>query len=215
MVFKTMIYRLFILFAVLNLLQPCLYGQELDSEYVNVIRQTKIDIRADDISIYNKSPMIINGKAMHSKQVWDWVMKNSIFEDTVVFKEKTICIDAQVIDIDYGESVVVFVLYADNHLYEVISLNDTTKEKGIIEMKIGEKYSLVLFPYYNFPFTMAYHRNYPIFIDGHVFWIFKRKLHSNIFVSPDIEGGYFNPSNNKEKKILKSVSFPVSLLRNN
>lgn len=193
---------------------PVLNGQGLDAELINEIRQSSINIKANNIAIYNTSPMIRNGKCMYSKQVWDWVMANSIFKDTASIKEKSIFVEAQVIDIDYGEGVAIYILYADNHLYEVVSLNDNYEKRDINKIEIGEIYSLVLFPYYNFPYTMAYHRNFPIFLDGHVIWIINRKLDSNIYVSPDIDGIYYNPSDNREKRIQKSVGFPESLLKN-
>lgn len=166
-----------------------------------------ISIRAVRITQYEESPLQIEGQMKWSKGIWKWIIGKSIFVDSIGIGEKKIEGNAIVKDICKGDGIVDIVVSIDSILYEVITIANLEERKGLKTIEIGKKYNLSLFPYYNYPYTMAYHRNTPIFLNGYVVWINRRKLDSNIYLCPDLDGIFYCPADDAEKKIIESVHY--------
>ena len=78
---------------------------------------------------------------------------------------------------------------------------------GLEEIEVGKEYPLSLFPFYNYSYTMAYTRNEPIYLDGCVIWINRRKLDGNIYLSPNLEDVFYIPAIDAEERIIELIRF--------
>jgi hypothetical protein len=54
---------------------------------------------------------------------------------------------------------------------------------------------------------MAYTRNDPIYLDGCVIWINRRKLDGNIYLSPNLEDVFYIPAIDAEERIIELIRF--------
>ena len=147
-----------------------------------------VSIRAERITQYRNYPLQIDGRLKWPKEIWEWL----------IAKSKNIC---------RGDGVVDIVVSIDSVLYEVIAIARNDKMSDLEAIEVGKEYPISLFPFYNYPYTMAYNRNEPIYLDGHVIWINRRKLDSNIYISPNIYDVFYYPTIDPEKKIFELIRY--------
>lgn len=166
-----------------------------------------VSIRAVKITQYKNSPLQIDGHLKWSKGIWVWLIDKSIFADSASVNEKKIEGSALIKDICRGDGIVDIVVSIDSVLYEIITIAKSNKMYGLEEIEVGKEYPLSLFPFYNHSYTMAYTRNEPIYLDGYVIWINRRKLDSNIYLSPNIEDVFYIPAIYAEKRIIELIRF--------
>lgn len=166
-----------------------------------------VSIRAVKITQYKNSPLQIDGHLKWSKGIWVWLIDKSIFADSASVNEKKIEGSALIKDIYRGDGIVDIVVSIDSVLYEIITIAKSNKMYGLEEIEVGKEYPLSLFPFYNHSYTMAYTRNEPIYLDGCVIWINRRKLDSNIYLSPNIEDVFYIPAIDAEERIIELIRF--------
>ena len=173
----------------------------------NPLPSESVSIRAVELGLYDQSPLQIGGRLQWSKGVWKWVLGRSIFTDTMSVDEKAIEGVAKVVSICRGVGATDVVFLMDSFLYEVITPMSMSYECVSGEIELGQEYSITLYPYYNYPFTMAYRRNDPIYLNGYVVWIGSRLFHSNIYICPNLEGLCYRPINDAKEAVLEAVRF--------
>lgn len=200
--------RIRLLFAFLVIL-PILSSNARCQDTVQYIdpMHLPISIRAVRITLYEHSPLRIDGRFKWSKGIWAWIMEKSIFTDSTMVSKKKIEGNALIKSICRGDGIVDIVVSVDSVLYEVITIAKNDKVSGSEAIEVGKEYPISLFPFYNHPYTMAYSRNEPIYLDGYVIWINRRKLHSNIYLSPNIQDVFYNPAIDAEKNILELIRY--------
>ncbi len=174
----------------------------------SLLSTQSISIRAVDIKQYENSPLRIEGQLKWPKGIWKQLLERSIFTDTVLVSKNEVNGVAKVLGISYGERVVDIVFSMDSCLYEVISIKSNNKCDSI-RIEIGKEYTVSFFPYYNYQYTMAYNRNEPLYLNGNVIWVTERKLDSNIYLCPYLNGVYYCPISDAVNEILSSVRFPI------
>lgn len=196
---------IFILFAILPILLSEARSQDT-LQYFDPIN-LPISIRAVRITQYEYSPLRIDGHLKWPKGIWRWLMDKSIFADSMTVSSKKIEGNALIKNICRGDGIVDIVVSIDSVLYEVITVAKNDEKFNLETIEVGKEYSLSLFPFYNYPYTMAYNRNEPIYLNGYVIWINRRKLDSNIYISPDLYDVFYIPTIDAEKKILELIRY--------
>ena len=196
---------IFTLFAFLTILSSNARSQDT-LQYIDPMN-LPISIRAVRITQYRNSPLQIDGHYKWSKGIWAWLLDKSIFTDSMSVGQKKIEGSALIKNISRGDGIVDIVVSIDSVLYEVITIAKNDKKNTLEEIEIGKEYSLSLFPFYNYPYTMAYNRNEPIYLDGYVIWINRRKLDSNIYISPNLDDIFYNPALDAEKRIFELMRY--------
>ena len=175
-------------------------------QYIDPIH-LPVSIRAERITQYRNYPLQIDGRLKWPKEIWEWLIAKSIFTDTMTVGKKKIEGYALIKNICRGDGVVDIVVSIDSVLYEVIAIARNDKMSDLEAIEVGKEYPISLFPFYNYPYTMAYNRNEPIYLDGHVIWINRRKLDSNIYISPNIYDVFYYPTIDPEKKIFELIRY--------
>ncbi|MCR5425160.1 MAG: hypothetical protein K6E93_10470 [Bacteroidales bacterium] len=199
------IYLIFALFEIWSVLFSNVRGQDT-IRYIDPI-DLPVHIRAVKITQYEYSPIQIDGHLELPEGIWKWLMDKSIFADSMTVSNKKIEGSALIKKICRGDGIVDIVVSIDSSLYEIITIAKDNEMCGLETIEVGKKYPLSLFPYYNYPYTMAYNRNEPIYLNGYVIWINRRKLDGNIYISPNIDDVFYHSAIDAEKKIFELIRY--------
>lgn len=201
MVLKKMntVKRFFLLFMIIETIFNA-QGQSItDNEFSKC--SINMSIKALPISYSDSS------KSQWAKQEWQKIITKSTFTDDETISKNKIQGCFKVINIFYANGVVDIILSMDSLLYEVLTIANDSADLCSEEIQVGKIYSISLFPYFNYQYTLSYQINEPIYLDGYEISIVSRILHSHIYISPDIKGSCYARSQNADRDIFKLTRY--------